>query len=578
VVNDTPARTTQTVMRRLTLFLRLLAILLGALYTWVGVATRSIDPDGIVYLDIADNYLAGNWQAAVNANWSPLYSWALGLTMSIMQPPMQFELLAVHLTNFVIFLGALICFEFFWTQLSEARQGSHDVVGFPDWAWQSLGFSLFIWISLNMIQVWAVLPDMLASALLYAVAGMFIRIQVRGSSWCRFAMLGLLLGFTYLTRSAFFSIAFIFLAVAWFAVRRSRPAKWHLVAGLAAFFLIAGPWIAALSNAKGRLTMGDTGKVVYATLVNGLPSHWQGGVEGYGTPDHPTRQILQTPAIYEFSAPIAGTYPVSYDGSYWYSGVIPRFVWGNQLRVLSVSGQFLFDLLFNKQLVFVMGFLVLYWMMWRSRGLRQWVTPSWTLLIPVVAALGMYALVYIEERYIGAFVLFFWASLMLNLRLPRTDDARRLFAAVSGAMLLALVVTVGYANLLGLITLARGGRIALHDASQSVRLLFPWEAAQDLEVAQGLNRLGVGPDGHVGVIGDCYQAYWARLAGTKIIAEMPVEETRTFWRSIEQFQPEVMRRFALAGADAVVTKRPPPYVIQLGWRPIADTDYYVFFP
>ena len=31
--------------------------------------------DGVSYLDIGDAYFRGDWKAAVNAYWSPVYSW-----------------------------------------------------------------------------------------------------------------------------------------------------------------------------------------------------------------------------------------------------------------------------------------------------------------------------------------------------------------------------------------------------------------------------------------------------------------------------------------------------------------------
>jgi hypothetical protein len=49
--------------------------------------------------------------------------------------------------------------------------------------------------------------------------------------------------------------------------------------------------------------------------------HWQGSKPGHADAQHPTRQIYGGPAVYEFATPIAGTYPVWYDPSYWYAGL-----------------------------------------------------------------------------------------------------------------------------------------------------------------------------------------------------------------------------------------------------------------
>src|SRR5690242_3748378 len=61
----------------------LVVITLGALHASAG--RHEIQPDGVSYLDVADKYLAGEWHAAINAYWSPLYSWLLGLALAVVR-------------------------------------------------------------------------------------------------------------------------------------------------------------------------------------------------------------------------------------------------------------------------------------------------------------------------------------------------------------------------------------------------------------------------------------------------------------------------------------------------------------
>ena len=56
----------------------LLAIVLGLIQVDAYRFTLSSD-DPISYLDIGDAYLRGDWNAALNSYWSPLYSWIVGL-------------------------------------------------------------------------------------------------------------------------------------------------------------------------------------------------------------------------------------------------------------------------------------------------------------------------------------------------------------------------------------------------------------------------------------------------------------------------------------------------------------------
>src|SRR3972149_2593335 len=52
------------------------------------------DPEGISYLDIADAYLRGDWQAALTGLWSPMYSWLVAVMMVLFTPLAFWELTA----------------------------------------------------------------------------------------------------------------------------------------------------------------------------------------------------------------------------------------------------------------------------------------------------------------------------------------------------------------------------------------------------------------------------------------------------------------------------------------------------
>src|SRR5437764_989626 len=129
-----------------------LATALGALDAW---AVRSrMNPDGISYLDMGDAYMRGDWRMAINAFWSPLYSWILGAFIKILKPSPAWEYPLVHLVNFLIYVAALACFDFFMRSLIKHRRntgivsGTHEDHGLPEWALWVLGYSLFVWTSL----------------------------------------------------------------------------------------------------------------------------------------------------------------------------------------------------------------------------------------------------------------------------------------------------------------------------------------------------------------------------------------------------------------------------------------------
>jgi len=102
-------------LNRLPIVFRLLAIALGGLNTWAAVARHSMNADGIAYLDMADAYLRGDWRAAINPVWSPLYSWVLGPVMRVVQPTMRWEFAVVQVA--IIGYG----FDAYWARLARVR-------------------------------------------------------------------------------------------------------------------------------------------------------------------------------------------------------------------------------------------------------------------------------------------------------------------------------------------------------------------------------------------------------------------------------------------------------------------------
>ena len=242
-----------------------LAVVLGGLHAWAAGMSHSMNPDGIAYLDMGDAYLRGDFRMAINAYWSPLYSWILGVATCVLKPPMRWEFPIVHMVNFFIYLTALGCFEFFWTQQMhyQSEKASADGrVTLPEWAMLASGYSLFIWSSLTLIEIWAVTPDMCVAAFVFLAAGLIVRIRRGLELLSTFFFLGLVLGLSYLTKAVMFPLGFAFLVVSLFSVGNIRRAIPLTLVALVIFLLIGGPLIIALSKAKGRTTFGESGKLM----------------------------------------------------------------------------------------------------------------------------------------------------------------------------------------------------------------------------------------------------------------------------------------------------------------------------
>jgi hypothetical protein len=98
------------------------------------------------------------------------------------------------------------------------------------------------------------------------------------------------------------------------------------------------------------------------------------------------------------------------------------------------------------------------------------------------------------------------------------------------------------------------------------------------EIADGLNRMGVGPGAKIAAIGETIYTHWYRLAHVQVIAEIPIGDAgaSTFWDSEPSVQAQILRLFAEAGAQAVVAHR-VPYGGAEGWQRIGNTDAHVYF-
>jgi hypothetical protein len=558
---------------------RLLAISLGGLHAWTAAVKQSMSEDGISYLDIGDAYMRGDWGMAINTVWSPFYSWILGAAMRVLRPPMSWEFSVVHLVNFVIYLFALLSFEFFWRQLSDANRGKEGAagsdaeLGLPRWAWLSLGYTLFIWTSLSLIRIWAITPDMLAAAFVYLAAGVLVRISLGGAGWTAFIAFGLVLGLAYLAKAAMFPLALVFLGAGLLAAGELRRAAPRSVAAVIAFALIAAPYITILSVSKARLTFGDAGRITYLRYAHDVPyPHWRPGVvSGVGAPEHPTRQIFDDPRVFEFATPVGGTYPLSYDPSYWYEGVTPRFELKRQLAVMISSAQFYFDLFIRQQGGALAIVLLLLLMARRQRRRPKSLAGDEALLVVALAAFGMYALVYAEGRYIAAFVVLFWAGLLSRVRLVASPSSRRLVHVGGAIAVLFMLINIGGFNLGGLSKIMASEPRPAAAASQLEAPRYG-----PAQFAEKVTEMGMQRGDEIAYIGYSFGAFFARLARLRIIAEIPDAEAERFWRADHSTRSQVIQTIAGTGAKALIAEWVSPEASLDGWERIGHSRHFIY--
>lgn len=557
--------------RRSEIIFLLLAVLMGAVHTWAAIRSHSMNADGIVYLDIGDAYLRGDWANAINPVWSPLYSWVLGLVMVIVQPSIHLEFPLVHLINLGIFLLALFAFADFWRRLGRYKDQvlEHGEINLPDWAWISLGYGLFIWVSLSLINIWAVTPDMLMAIFVLMAAGQIVRIRHNAAKLSPYILLGIVLGFGYLAKTVMFPLGLLFLGTALFTSGIMRVAVPRTAMAAVFFLFISLPYIALISNFHGRFTIGEAGSLTYLRYVKGITyPHWQRDEGAFGIPAHPSRLVFVDPPIYEFNSPIGGTYPISYNPAYWYDGATVQFIFPQQMQALLNNGFYYFDLFFRQQGGLMLGVLVLFFFSYSQLHPLKNIIHKWGLSLLALAAFVLYSLVYVEGRYVGIFVLLFWSDLLATLRLPDASLVPRLMKFVSVVMISFLLANFLTFNLEGF------GRIRASASKQVFEQEPPpsWPG----EVAESLWELGMNPGDKVAVIGYAFDSFWARLAKVQIVAEMFNWQADPFWLGDQAFQEEVLLTFAGTGARAVVAEHVPDYAQLPGWHQVGNSNYYIY--
>jgi hypothetical protein len=555
-------------LRKVHVLFRMLAIGLGVLHVYAAITSQSMNADGISYLDIGDAYFRADWVNAINPVWSPLYSWILGFANFVIRPSIQWEFPLVHLVNFIIYLIALSSFEFMWKRV-RAYEASNESFAIPDSWWWTLGYLLFIWISLSLIEIWAVTPDMLMAVFVFLAAGLIAQIRAGDANFRNFLYLGLVLGLGYLSKTFMFAIALVFLAISIMVARQKTKALLYMLWATGIFILISLPFILLISEKKGKFTIGESGTVTYLRYANGMPfPHWQGDPQSGIILTHPSRIVHQSPTVYEFNGPIGGTYPISTDPSYWYEGVEPRFDIASLLARLLASGLVYAELFFHQQGILVACIFALYLMRQGGKYTLQEILQRWVLVIPALIAFGLYGTVLVEGRYVGAFILLFWADILGNVRIPN--------APANGPWLGVLSSIVAFGLLGNIILFNLDGFTRLNPSWQSTLGAAATPAAKPLAVARTLQALGVRQGDKVGVIGYAYDSFWARLAHVSIVAEMLEADADEFWRGDEVLRQSMLQSFANTGVDAVVAEYVPGYAGLHDWHQVEDSNYYIY--
>ncbi len=492
-------------LRRIFVIFWIAAVGLAAVQAWT--SRFEMAPDGIQYLDNADAYFSGDWRDAANTQWSPMYPWLLGAAMRVLKPSPYWEFPVLHLVNFLIFVAALIAFQYFLSTLLE-RSGIPRPVEARAIAAVSCG--AFLYAMLDFTNVINPTPDLTMAVFVFLTAALLTRIMAGDGRWHVFVLLGIALGLGYIAKAPFFVYSFvcigILIVLAFF--QRLTPAR--AAVAFAAFALTAAPYIAFLSHEKGRITYGDSGKYNVAWMVNGVPYYdWQGGPDGGGTPLHPTRKLADNPPIYEFATPVIGTYPPWYDPIYWNQGVRIRYRAADFLHALARNARLYLYISHHRQTPLLCGLIIFLLLAAGASVFAREARRFWPLLAFAVFPFFMYAPVHVDARFLGPFFVLLWtglfASAILALRGVRASVIYAVAGTVACMMLVEAAVVSGPTHPIG----------GLQDQAAGLRSQNPsWD------IAEALTANGVHADERAAIVGNEFPYFWARLARVRIVAEV----------------------------------------------------------
>ena len=262
---------------------------------------------------------------------------------------------------------------------------------------------------------------------------------------------------------------------------------------------------------------------------------------------------------------------MSYDPSYWYEGVVPPLDIKKQSAVLIANAGFYFDLFVRQQGGITAIVLLLLLVGIKGRSLQSWLRGEWGLVVVALAAFGLYALVYLEGRYIGVFVVLFWAGLLSFVRLPDSLLSGRLLPIAGGSLVVFFLLNIAAFNLEGL---KKVGLLESRLPERSTQVQAP--SYKPARLAEAVLEMGIKPGDDIAFVGYSFGAFFARLARLRIIAEIPDSEAERFWHADTSRRAVVIEAIRKTGAKTIIAESVSPGVSLDGWKRIGQSPHFLY--
>ena len=554
-------------------------LILGAIEGWF--KRTDFTTDAISYLDISRAIPAKDWKMVFNPLWSVGYPFLLAMVRPLFPATATGEWLSIHAVNIAVFLGAWLAFLYLLKSfdsyyeglpLEEAIQRRRFV--------HFCGLCIFVAIQLCIDSVSRVGPDLLVTTFFFLGTAILLRL-LKDPSYGRAAVLGIVMGAGYWTKGIFLPLSLFLLLAAiaglYWKKRNILPA----LAALVVFAAVAAPYVAGLSWSFGHFTTGESGPLNYAFHVNYLPrwTNWQGEPAGYGTPIHPTHQLMKNPDLFAFAEPYHNTYPPFGNVVYWYQGY--RHFWSAKYQAIGIER----DLFYLTRIlighpIFYAVLLSTVLLLVAAEDRREWFRTAlkmWPFYLPALLGIALYAQVHLEDRYLGSFLAILCLLPFVSVAMLRKMPSRRTQAQVLTVMALGAILNYALVD---------------REVFSHIRQHYTYAKNPQWRLGLALERLGLKPGDEMAAVGGPNASCtWAYIAHLRIVAELggdpfdqrhPVPEgadntVQEFWHMSPAEQGKVLALFHQAGAVAALASQKPADVKPPdGWLHIEGTDNWVY--
>ncbi len=354
-------------------------IVISTIYLLIGISLILYNPhtfnsDGVSYLNIAQDYLNGNYDAAIDRYWGPLFSWLLVPFIYLSGNSPAQSLFSAKILSLIIGLFTLIGF-----QLLIRRFEIPEKIGtllllalIPE-----MIYFIFRWVNSDLL-----ITCILLFYLVFLLSRDYPNKTLFG------VLCGLLGGLAYLTKSyglAFFIVSFSLFNCFYYLKIRSKRTNIlkNTFLGFGIFLVVSGLWIGVMDSKYGYLTIGSSAQ--FNVELSGSDS-LKDSIEFNGLADLPNK------------------YAVSFweDPSYFQPKVVQRepmdlivhrlqIIWSNIFIFLSIiEGFSLLSILILLASIF-------YFFKTEENKIKTDIT---SLLLVIFIYSGGYILIFMEPRYL----------------------------------------------------------------------------------------------------------------------------------------------------------------------------------